>query len=85
MKMLKDEKGQTLIEYIMIISFIVIILVMGIPPMRESVAHVLNRAIQIFQRTESPSSFKLNEYLSLISPSISHDANALDLSGNLML
>lgn len=52
MKRIREEKGQTQLEYILLISVVIVILSLGIPPMREAVANVITRAIQAFSRND---------------------------------
>ncbi|HOI25504.1 MAG TPA: hypothetical protein PK581_07990 [Caldisericia bacterium] len=55
MKRIREEKGQTQLEYILLISVVIVILSLGIPPMREAVANVITRAIQAFSRNDEVS------------------------------
>jgi Flp pilus assembly pilin Flp len=44
-KILKDEGGQTALEYVLIIAVLILVLIAGIPPLREAVQNVLDAAI----------------------------------------
>ncbi len=50
MKLLKVEKGQTQIEYVLLIAVLVLVAIAGIPPLREAVAGVVNGTIDAFNR-----------------------------------
>lgn len=54
MKRMREEKGQTQLEYILLISVVIVILSLGIPPMRDAVANVITRAIAAFSRNDEP-------------------------------
>lgn len=43
-KYLRDENGQTALEYVLIIAVLVLVLVAGIPPLREAVQNVIDSA-----------------------------------------
>jgi hypothetical protein len=71
MKRMREEKGQTQLEYILLISVVIVILSMGIPPMRDAVANVITRAIAAFSRNdEQHNQLLMEEFLDLILSSI---------------
>ncbi len=50
MSLLKAEKGQTQIEYVLLIAVMVLVAIAGIPPLREAVASVVSGTLEAFNR-----------------------------------
>jgi Flp pilus assembly pilin Flp len=42
MRFITNTEGQTAVEYVLIIAVLILVLVAGIPPLRESVQNVFN-------------------------------------------
>ena len=54
MEFFGSENGQSALEYSLLFAVVILVLIVAIPPLRNSVLSVMNKASQVLNNTPAP-------------------------------